>query len=475
MRGYKSTSARHMPEIARSFASVFASELVSRGAIFCFGVVLARAVGPQEFGLYGLFVLVFAYLWLVSDGGCTSLGIKLVSQAETDGARWSAAGRVLGTRVASTAVVVVCLAVLATAVRGLYPRLSSWLLPGVLLLFANAFFMAWYARSIRRYGLYTLAYAGVAVSFLAASAAIVFLPIEIRGAESGIWLRSGAWAVGAMLSAALISFGDEVRQILRELRADFGLYRQSVWLGGAALLAGISPLLPMLFLGHRGSDEDLGWYSAAWQVHQVMLAGAAVFHMVFFPRVYREAVVAPEKANGTYRSMVVLAISSSVAVTAMFSLFSRELVDALFGTGYRPGSRVLTVISVAVGVVLVRYVAELKLMVEGHSRRIFAAAVVGALTCVAASYLLTTDSLGASSAYVISELAYTAALILVSRGFGLPLLAVLASFVVGVLLLLALPGSQGVFSACAIVAATLWLSVRWIRVVPAESHGQRIP
>lgn len=445
-----------MRDLLRSFSAITASDLLSRGSIFVFGVLLARAIGPSEFGLYGLFVMVFSYLWVVADGGCTNLGIKLVSQAQSPAERWRAAGRVVGTRLVSTGCVICLVLLVGWVLEGQSVIAAGWVLPGAVLLLANAIFMAWYARSVRDHAGYFAAYSGVALAFAAASIAVWRVPGLLVDAEGGMWGRSLAWLIGALAAGSLLFKGD-LRRIARELRPDSSLYRSAVWLAVAALLSGLSPLLPMLVLSQVGSAEQLGWYSAAWQIQQVMLAGAAVLHMVFFPKIYREASASRASANKSYRLMILIAVTGSVAAVAIFSRLSQTVVSTLFGPDYVRGSGALAIVTVGAGAVLLRYVAELRVMIDGRTSQIFVAAAMSAAFCAVASFFFASDAFRASMAYVIGELVYTISLVLMAGAAAKPMLGLVAGFICSAVVVLLAPDAVGILAAILASAAALLL------------------
>jgi O-antigen/teichoic acid export membrane protein len=332
---------------------------------------------------------------------------------------------------------------------------------------ANAIFMAWYARSVRDFAGYFAAYGAVALAFATASIVVWRMPGLLADAEGGMWGRSLAWLIGALVAGGLLFRGD-LRRIARELRPDRGLYRSSVWLAVAALLSGLSPLLPMLALSQVGTAEQLGWYSAAWQVQQVMLAGAAVLHMVFFPKIYREASTNRALASRSYRQMILVAAAASAATVAIFMLFSQTFMAAFFGNDYLPGSSALAIVTVGVGAVLLRYVAELRVMIDGRTSQIFVAAGISAAVCGVVSFLVASDAFRASIAYVIGELVYTISLVLMTGTASKPLLGLVAGFVCSAVAVLLVPNAIGIAAATLASAAALFLALPRISFEPGR-------
>lgn len=403
--------------VSRAFAIIVASDTVSRGAIFLFGVVAARFSGPEVFGAYSFVVLLATYLWSIADLGATNLGIKMAAQARDSVEARGVAESVIGTR-ATLAILVFALACLVVMLIPMdYAIKAATLSVGPILL-GNALMLAWYARARQEYASYVLTYAGVAAAFLVASFVIMMLPSLAENAAMLVLVRSTAWLVGVLVVSPPILVRLGLTPFRPRVRVNTQLIAKSWWLGIAGLISGVYALVAMWTLQHRVGASSLGIFGAAWQIQQVLLAAAATLHMVFFPRIYATAKGGRAAAHVGIQQMSNMASLGAVACTGVFVLLGAEILRWLFGLNYVQASGSMGWASAGVGMVLFRYVGEVTLMVLDRRRTLLLAAGAGLCVSIALANWFISGPSSAAVAYFLSEATYTAALLAGAGAYG---------------------------------------------------------
>lgn len=389
-----------MLKVQSGVAFVALSELLNRGAVFLLGVVLARTMTPESFGVYGLVIAATGFLWLLADGGQTALGIRDIAgrRAPVD----LLFASVIRNRTMAAAVVSASVIAISFALPREY---SASLALGTGFILSQALFPAWFLRANQDFRGYFMCYGAVGLGFLSAILLVIVWPDRFDSAPAAVALRSTAWVLGAVLALYIL-----IRQRFRRLswwhQSIATPWRESVSLALAAIVVGAFPLLPMAGLSASRELGQLGILAAAWQLHQVVLAGGGLLHLVFFPWIYRYWIgdrSALKRVIHVHGYATVLAVAM---VTFGYLLAGGRILLWLFGASYISQPLVLALLAVGFAGVACRYLGEAHLIAMEQHNRFVVPALVGATAGLVCLLKFGDTAVGAVLSYAVAESLY---------------------------------------------------------------------
>ena len=327
-------------DVIQASLSSLALRIGGMVSAFGLGVILARALGPAEFGIYGLVIAVATLVGATSQLGTPQLAVRELSvcSARED---WGTARNLLrsftlATIVASLVISVTTVVVALLASGGDGPTLNYVVL-GALLMPLMA--MSGLAASALR-GLGAMFKGQVLDIFcrpaLAVAILVLLLAVGIRlDATIALWVQVAVIAVAVGISFAW------VRNVFpMQARSDQQRWRLN-WLAAALPLGAVDVVrqvdgtFGMVLMGWLASDTALGIFRVALSCAIVAGLPTAVLHIVQAPVVARLHGLA-EKAelqrllHGTSAALVALI----APITLASWLIGRPAIELVFGKVY---------------------------------------------------------------------------------------------------------------------------------------------
>ena len=320
------------------------SSLIVRGlgsvVTFLLGVVLARHLGPQQFGVYGLILASALLLSVIAQAGLPTLSTREIAVGLSRG-EWSRLKGVFvgfGRFVLTASVVIgTLLAVTAISWRGLFATQSIGFAAGALLipLLALTALVAGQLRGLHKVvvsqGIETLV--RPALTLLCMGIALTSIGLT---ASTAIFMT----IIAAMLSLAF-GLARLRREVPTEVREAEPVYSSREWTRSAWPLASVDILRQVeanygiLLLGILASDQVTGIFRLALAVTVASATPLGIFHMVLSPTLARLS------AHGQHSSLQrVLGRSAALmfgmlAAVAMLLLFAGQwVIVVVFGVEY---------------------------------------------------------------------------------------------------------------------------------------------
>ena len=361
-------------EMIKDFIAVASAEIISRGFFFVFGVVVARTLPANEFGVYALAVSLGIWLWIVIDAGMTGHGIRLVAQGGEAG---DLLGRITATRLVLTLMVTILLgfglsfADIVSSEKAVYFGTALYLL-------AMSIFPVWIARAHNdKYG-YVAGYLAVALMGVLSLGLFIFelMPHDGVGAILG---RNLAWLIGAIIAFRILLRRDET--LKPRFRLDFAMAWSTAPLGGAAILYGLIPLVPFAAIRFSGNVEMLGQYGAMWQLHQILLNGVGLISVFLLPRFARRAFV---NNIFSHRRVTQIAVSS-ILITVIYYYSISKLLEIAYNDQFRFDDNYFIPFSIGLGIFFARNIFVTFLMAKGQYIALF---IVGVAVITILIFLL---------------------------------------------------------------------------------------
>lgn len=398
-----------------------ASTMLARIAMFGLGVVLARSLGAEDFGRYGLGVALAAIVVPLTDLGTSAYIAREVARSRADGeaqiqsllrARvlFAIAGNLLA------AGLVVLLATDGRTEAAVLLALGSAAFDG-LAQFGFGYFQGLERMSVqaRTTSLTSLARAlgGIAIALITESLpAVLVWSLAMGVAQAGV--------TGALTRREAIA----ARTLPRVQPA----WRTVLAMGAVSILVMVILRADAVLLGALRSEREVGWYAAAW----ALMAGLQILPWTIsvslgpvFARTHGNDPDAFARAWGAgFRAVVILASPVALIVT----LLAGPIVARLYGSAYEEAATPLAIVVWSMPLAAMSSIATSALRGAGREGTLTRIMALGATGNIAVNlWVISRFGVdGAAAVNVGTELLIFGALILAIRQPGLPAIPGLA-------------------------------------------------
>jgi O-antigen/teichoic acid export membrane protein len=297
--------------------------------------ILARALGPNSYGLIQFGVALFVYVGLSNDLGLTILGAR-THAAPDDLARTR--GALIGARLLLTAAAV---AIVLPALI-IFPLGTEGRLVGAILVVGHAVSslnVRWVMQAEERFVPIAIGEA------IGSCVQLLVVLLFVHGPGDVGW---AAIATVAMPISSTVILGLQAG-LLRRIpvaidRRSLGLIRQAAPLGVALLATALYYSADSVLLGIFRGSEEVGYYAAAYRIVLACLIVPVVVHSVLLPTVARlqrtRATSLTETLQGASRGLIWIALPLAVG-TAMTSA---TVIAFVFGPAYAPSAPALALL-----------------------------------------------------------------------------------------------------------------------------------
>lgn len=341
-----------LPEIATSGAKSFLLRLLGIAATFALGVMLARHLGPAEYGIYGLAITVVALLTSLGLLGTPQLAVRQISVFRMSDDRGGVRLIVRNfSRIVAIASLLLAAATLAAGfLLGARGRdLTLLCLSGTLLFFsALSAISAAHLRGLQHLwqGQFfdTAGKPFIALALLLA-ALVVGLPLN---AAAGLSIQVGATLIGLLVSWAWL------RSALPSRDHAATESRHLPWASAALPLCAVDFLSKLdgsyglILLGPLSSDVELGIFRVALACVTLIGMPATVFHVILAPKI-AELVARDDRQelSRTLRQVSLILLCCMVPGTAFLYLLGEPLIGWAFGAAYAPAASPVFILAIA--------------------------------------------------------------------------------------------------------------------------------
>jgi O-antigen/teichoic acid export membrane protein len=414
------------------------SNIIRLGIQLAMLPILARLVGPSEYGIVALAVPLVLFCNMLADGG---LGQALARRREVppdleSTVFWLAGA--IGAGLAAAA----CLLAWPAAALFKEPRLAMLIVALSPILVMSGFTAAANARVIRegRFGVFA---SGDLISVTVSSAAAVGAAVAGWGAWSLVAQQLALWTCKFLWVGSLS--GVQVRRACRP-----ALARDLLRFGRDTIGANVADFVTRnaanFLVGGALGSLALGWYAMAYQIARIpdlVISGPVGLYV--FTAVARVAEEGRAAARDLGRATVRLAAAALAPIFCGLALVSDVAVDLVLGPKWSPAAPVLAVLCAAGFAFSLCYLIAALFMGLGRSELQLRLAILAGIATAVGVALAAPHGLLAAAWSVASVTCAVAVayLLTLSRALGLPL---------GVLLASAVPAATG---ALALTAAVL--------------------
>lgn len=381
-------------DLMKKFLGTAGIQLMGRGLTVITGIILARVLGPEEFGRYGLVMSLLAMATIPTIAGMPQLVIREVAKLQLE-QRWCELKGIL--RWSSLYVIIASAIVMLFISISIYmewikPSIGQYLWFGLAMIPMRGLLAKQSAvLSGMRFPVLAQLPQGVIASVVLLIA-LYFLSYHNYKLDAQITLIIQS---GASISAVLVSVYLVDRNIPFKSNEVKRTYQVKTWhsaLVPFTLLAVITTLnneLASVLLGFLGTEEAVGYFKVAMQGVTLLSLGLVAINTITGPnivRLYKKGdVVGVQKL---LTQSVRISTLTSVPFALILIFFSDWLVTMLFGTEYLPSAALLSILCVGQIVNVLMGSVGLVLQMTGHEKRALKTLIITLIVTVILLFLL---------------------------------------------------------------------------------------
>jgi O-antigen/teichoic acid export membrane protein len=311
--------------ILRNFAALALAEGFSRIFGLISTIYLARALGPQGFGLVGFAIALVSFFTLAVSFGLDTYGIREVARDKSQVRRY--VGDVVAIRFI-LAIVAYCvlLGLSLLVIKG--TELKGLLLILGFLFFTSALNVGWAFQGAEK--MWVLSLGRILESCLYLLGLVLF----VKGIDQ-IYLVPCFFVLASFIALLLISvlcvrtFG--LPHIALNVERWRSVFRQAAPMGIAFLMIQVYQYIDTVMLGFMRSEAEVGFYVSAYKVMTVSSVPAGLILGAFFPLLSsKEGGQTPSLVTRYVKTMLIVGIPISVSGV----LFAREIILLFYGPLY---------------------------------------------------------------------------------------------------------------------------------------------
>lgn len=386
------------------------NEMVSRLLYFAANALMARTLGPDDFGILVLAQVVAVSLWVLGSAGTELYGPAQVARRPNEAgalARELMTMRLQASLFVSATYLLIVLNVVTPS-----HMLALAVVP-VVYLVTQALDVRFVVRGLERYSL---------LPFLTLPSACGFLLFSLCAMGSPVLASYAAlaWALSYLLGV----FASQIclRSVLGQLPvAALARPSQTSWKASSSFLVSggamaLYDAAPLLLVAVVLEGKDFGEFAAGYRLLITLATGMAFVASAVYPRLSSTFAARPDLLPGLTRRFVVGMLSLGTVATAVVYATAGILIQVVYGPDYGGVVALLQVLAVGMFAYSVRFSFGTLLTATDRQLRIPVATATGGLVLVVGILLFgRTAAVLAAAVVVAADLSVGATQALLSR------------------------------------------------------------
>ncbi len=389
--------------LIRNFVSLFAGNVLGQLFFFFALALLARTLGPAEFGAWNFAQVFMLYLLRGSEFGLETIGIRETARDPHSTSRWIAL--IVSSRmIAGTVLFFVAV---GASIAGLFPSGTERLVViASLCVFPTALMLEWVFEARQEVDLLGVARVLRGVLFFVA----VYLFV---GTAEDAELASYLYA-GCLLVSVLIVSGVAVRKF----GFDWSAFNLSSWMkalkhagpiGASSMLSQYSLFASTMVVGYFLQREELGYFTAANRIVIFLWAYVILsMHRVLLPNLSRLFHESADDYRRFITNVFRLSVLATVPIGMIGTLLAGPSMRLLYSSQYDASAPVFGILLWGFVMATIRTILELALIASDRQGRLLKGTAFLAIlyTLFTPPLTLLYGIMGAAVAVLLSETAY---------------------------------------------------------------------
>lgn len=360
--------------IVKKFLGTAGVQILGRGLTVILGIVLARTLGPEEFGRYSFILSLIAIAVIPTIAGMPQLLVREIANAQLD-KRWGELKGILNWAmgyIVAVSFVVMLLLALAIEVKWIRPDIGNLLWVGLILIPIRGVLARQNALlNGLRFPVLAQLPQGVLTSFFVLVLVGFILLLGFRvDAYFLLQIQIIASLIGLIISAYFVS--SKKPKEIKSITAEYNIKQWHKTLLPFTLLAVISTMnneLASVFLGFLADEESVAYFKVAMQGVSLLSLGLAAINTVIGPQIarfYRQNDI--ESTQKILTKSVRLSVLTSVPFALFLIFFGDKVITFLFGKEYVSAVPIITILCVGQIINVLMGSVGLVLQMTGNER-----------------------------------------------------------------------------------------------------------
>ena len=361
--------------IVKKFLGTAGVQILGRGLTVILGIVLARTLGPEEFGRYSFILSLIAIAVIPTIAGMPQLLVREIANAQLD-KRWGELKGILNWAmgyIVAVSFVVMLLLALAIEVKWIRPDIGNLLWVGLILIPIRGVLARQNALlNGLRFPVLAQLPQGVLTSFFVLVLVGFILLLGFRvDAYFLLQIQIIASLIGLIISAYFVS--SKKPKEIKSITAEYNIKQWHKTLLPFTLLAVISTMnneLASVFLGFLADEESVAYFKVAMQGVTLLALGLAAINTVIAPQISRyyrqgDMVATQELLTKSVR----LSALTSLPFALLLIFCSKWIVTLLFGVKYLAAAPIITILCIGQVVNVLMGSVGLVLQMTGNEKK----------------------------------------------------------------------------------------------------------
>ena len=367
--------------IGRNLALLSFSGAFDRGMTFVAFVVVARALGPEGFGVLAFAQSVSFYVVSVADLGVPTYLVREIGRDRARVREWVERGVAIRGRLALFAYlgVLPLIALLgATAEARVAIALFS------LTVFPTALLLDWVFKGMQR-----MAWVAVA-EIVRGSLLVTGVVLFVRSADHLLRVPVVAYAASAAAAAVLVTVCVRLYGVPRRAaRVEYGLaVREGLPIGLSGFLINLYFPFGVLLMGLWRSTAETGEYAAAIRIAALLAGFGPVIGTVLLPVVVELLEGDARQLDAFLTGVFGLTAVALAPVSVLAALYAPQILRLVFGNGFDGAIVPVRILSGFVFTTYLNLVWGTGLLASGRQRQYLHGVLLGAVVSVVAGLAL---------------------------------------------------------------------------------------
>lgn len=386
--------------IAQNAGWLFADRAVRFGIGLVITALVARYLGPDQFGVLSYAMAFFAIFGIIATFGLDSIVIREIVRNP------SSANEILGTASVMKVIGAFIALIGAVGAAALLHSQQSTTITLVAIIAGGTIFQSldtidfWFQAQLK--AKYTVLARNLA--FLTASAVRVVLILSHAPLISFAWpvlLEAAIAAIGLILWFK--KDGNALSEWRFTLARAIWLLRESWTLIIQGLVIIVYMKIDQIMLGHMTTNKSLGEYSAAVRLVEMAYFIAVAISASLFPEIITSKKLSPDQYEGRIQRMYDFMIWMAIIPASIVTVSSPIIIRVLYGEAYQDAAMILSIQIWMITSVFFGVARQKWLTVEGHLKDAMYVELAGVVLNISANVVLIPKygAIGASIASLI--------------------------------------------------------------------------
>ena len=365
---------------------------------------VARVLGVTNIGICNYVQSIVQYFCLFSMLGITTLGVREIAKCNGDKLKLNQTFSQLFTLNAIFTTIVLAIYFLLIEIIPNFSQYRKLLYIGATQIFFGTFAVEWLFRGLEEFKYITIRTLFVRLVY------VISIFVFVRNSDD---YTIYFWIYSAMIVAnGIINWSHGKRFVqfsIQPLSLVKPYVKPLIFLGSQLILNSLYTTFNTVYLGLICGDTQVGYYTTATKIENIILALYSSFTLVMMPRI--SSLMQSEQQNDV-KQLLQSSFNLLFAFVFPFIFFSEfyadELVFLVAGNGYEGAVLPMRIVMPLMLIVGLEQILIVQILMPSRSdKQVFINSIIGAVCSILLNVLLVSkfESIGSSIVWFVSELA----------------------------------------------------------------------